>query len=212
MEKIKLAIKKENAFTIIEMVVVMTIFLFIIGAAVGIFISVIQTQKKVLAEQQLINQISYAEEHMSKALRMAAKDDSGACLGFIYTGYSYLLTKALISCESSDPQCGFYRGIKFINGSGLDGDNCYEFYLDSGVLYESIKTGASPVALTSSNITINYIKFGIDGQPGINGNPIGDQGADYIQPKITILMSVSVAGQAAKIIQTTISQRNLNVQ
>ena len=51
----------KKGFTIIEMVVVMAVFLFIVGAAISIFISVIQNQRRVLAEQQTLNQISYLQ-------------------------------------------------------------------------------------------------------------------------------------------------------
>ena len=63
--------KKSAGFTIIELIVVMAVFLFVIGAAISVFISIIQHQKRVLAEQQILNQISYVEEYMSKSLRTA---------------------------------------------------------------------------------------------------------------------------------------------
>ena len=61
-----------KGFTLIELIVVMTVFLLVIGAAMGIFISIVQNQKKILSEQELLNQISYVEEYMSKALRWMA--------------------------------------------------------------------------------------------------------------------------------------------
>ena len=82
--------KNSAEFTIIELIVVMTVFLFIIGAAIGIFISIVKSQKKVLVEQQLVNQVSYVKEYMSKALRAAKVDSIGDYLG--NKGDIYLLT------------------------------------------------------------------------------------------------------------------------
>ena len=139
-----------KGFTLIELIVVMAVFLLIIGVAVGIFISVVQNQRKILSEQELINQASYAVEHMSKALRVAKKDTigdvtQGGCLGVDYAGYNYMLTR---------PVNGFYTGIKFINSS--DNDACQEFFLDGYVLKE-IKNGSpsAGVAVTSEKLKIN---------------------------------------------------------
>ena len=210
--------KNSHGFTIIELVVVMAVFMFIIGAAIGIFISIIQAQKKVLAEQQLLNQVSYVEEYMSKALRMAKKDTSAgpatACLvdnsstspnTGAHQNYNYLLTRP-------DPVSGFFTGIKFINSS--DNAVCDEFYLDTttNVLKEIKSLNSSSddnvehaVPLTSSSMKINYVRFGIDGTDGESNNtsiPTGDQdtvnGVDfsYFQPRVTIVMSIGIPDES----------------
>jgi len=73
---------KNKGFTLVELVVAMAVFLFIIGAAITVFLSIIQHQKTVLQEQKVLNQLSYAMEHMSKALRMAkkAETEDSACI------------------------------------------------------------------------------------------------------------------------------------
>jgi prepilin-type N-terminal cleavage/methylation domain-containing protein len=219
--------KNGRGFTLIELVVVMAVFMFIIGAAIGIFISIVQAQKKVLAEQQLLNQVSYAEEYMSKALRMAKKDTGGTCLvdnsptspnpGYYYQNSNYLLTRP-------DTGTGFFTGIKFINSS--DGDSCDEYYLNTTsspyVLEEIKENGSTAVPLTSSNMQINFVRFGLDGSNGATGspNPISDQDNENIdfsslQPRVSIVMSINIPGDSqspTRIIQTTISQRNLNVK
>ena len=224
-----------TGFTLIELIVVMAVFLFVIGAALGIFISIIQHQRIILAEQELLNQTSYIEEYMSKALRMATRDISGNCLvdnsslspypDIIYPGYNYLLTR---------PVNGVFTGIKFLNQSNTDNLGypiCQEFYLDmSGTphILKELKTtwpyakvgDENSVPLSSQKLNINFIKFGIDGSDGSFGgvdHPIGDQDPDYIffQPRITILMNIQIQGDSqnpTRTIQTTVSQRNLNAQ
>jgi type II secretory pathway pseudopilin PulG len=212
-----------TGFTMIELIVVIAVFMFIIGAAVGIFLSIVQNQKKLLSEEQLLNQISYIEEYMSKAMRMATKDLSGNCLidnsptspfpGKSYPGYNYLLTRPF----TTGPAAGFFTGIKFFNQS----DNiCQEFYWDTtqGVL-EEVRGSASPIALTPSSMQINSIKFSINGTGGCYGGgtcPFGDQDLSVVnlQPRITMLLNVKISGDSQepnRTIQTTVSQRNLNV-
>ncbi|MCX6723319.1 MAG: type II secretion system protein [Candidatus Staskawiczbacteria bacterium] len=201
--------KKERGFTLIEVIVVIAVFLFIIGAAVGIFISIIENQKKILAEQQFLNQISYIEEYMSKALRMAKTAGATDC---IPEGYIYELTQL---------KGGYYQGIKFMNQINSINGICQEFYLDTdGVLKES-KNNADAMPLTSDSMKINFVRFSINGSDGsVSGLTcdIGHCGAsniDGIQPRATILLNVKIPGdnkEPDRTIQTTVSRRNLNVK
>lgn len=197
-----------KGFTLIELIVVMTVFFLVIGTALGIFISIVQHQKRILSEQELLNQTSYVVEYMSKALRMA-KTAEAENVGCIPLGYIYLLTNPDISI-------GFYKGIKFINQS--DNDACQEFFLDNSgsqtILRETkngIPLGGTP--LTSEKLHINSIKFGINGSNGRIGGTQYASKDDSSQPRVTIILDVQVkAGSSAIKIQTTVSQRNLNTQ
>jgi len=224
--------KSSKGFTLIELIVVMAIFLFVIGAALGIFLSIIQNQKKVLAEQQFLNQISYVEEYMSKALRVAAtdtvltdsfyNDSSRECIPpeYIYQLIPY-----------PAPASRVFNGIKFINET--DNNTCEEFYLDNStpgdtttplVLWQKKGTD-SPVALTSSDVQIESVRFSINGGNGTVSGQTGCTGTDPCgaiastvslaqpQPRVTILFNLIIPGSTAtKTVQTTVSRRNLNVQ
>jgi prepilin-type N-terminal cleavage/methylation domain-containing protein len=209
----------KSGFTLVEVVIVMAIFLLIIGVAISIFLSIIQGQKNILSEQKVVNQISYAEEYMSRALRMAKVDNDGACIKGPNdeTGYAYLLTRP-------DPQTGLYRGIKFINQT--DNNSCQEFFLDNDIygntssqlVLKELKNSTDDnqaVALTSNDLNINYIKFSINGSDGsVARSPIGVSKGDAFQPRITILLNMQILGDQdgpTKVIQTTVSQRNLNI-
>jgi prepilin-type N-terminal cleavage/methylation domain-containing protein len=209
-----------KGFTLIEMMISLAIFLLISGAAVGIFISVTQRQKEVLAEQELLNQISYAQEYMSRALRMAKASTSNIDIGCIPLGDIYLLTR---------PESNFYNGIKFLNQSDADAAGnamCEEFYLDDKTdadhpVLKMQKGIDNPVALTSSDMKIKSIRFVVLGANGLDGSSAGCASQDNCaatnhdtpahQPRVTILLNVEFAGQPAETIQTTVSQRNLNV-
>jgi prepilin-type N-terminal cleavage/methylation domain-containing protein len=223
--------KKSNGFTLIELIVVIAVFLLIIGGAIGIFLSIISHQRRILYEQELLNQTSYIEEHMSKALRTATKDPSGNCLGIDYVGYSYLLTRPVTVGANT-----FFTGIKFLNQSDTDNlgvPKCEEFFLENAIpgnsstplVLKEIRTDSpytipgSTVPLSSQKLIINSIRFGIDGFYGKNvaGSPVGDQDIGFasFQPRITIVLNIQIQGdtqQPTRIMQTTVSQRNLNIK
>jgi len=194
---------KQKGFSLIELVVVLSIFLIIISVTVDIFISMVQQQKRILEEQELLNQTSYVEEYMSKALRTAVKDINGSCLGTI--GYVYLLTH----CNNGTLQA--CNGVKFINQS--DNNACQEFFLDditnpANPSLKQIKNGSLAQNILSDKFKIKYARFIVDGDKTLHFT----FGSDLVQPRITILLDVQTQTGGIlqeKIIQTTISQRNI---
>jgi len=197
-----------KGFTLVELIVVIAALLLVLGTAVGIFISIVQHQRIILAEQELLNQFSYAIDHMSKALRMAGKDAEGACMISMGENSNYELTLP-------DATTGVYTGIKFINQS--DNDACQEFFVDEGILKERKNGSTEGVPLTSNKFYINSLRFGINGSNGCSsgvGCVEGASEADIAQSRVTIYLDIQISGNTdrpSKKIQTTISQRNINV-
>jgi len=179
---------KNKSFTLIEILVAVTIFSLIMGIASGIFISAIKAQRKTLAYQQLLDQTSYIMEYMSRALRMAKKDDIGG-----------------VNCLNPD-KVNFEvthsgQGIKFRNYQ----DICQEFYLD-GIQLNEEKDGVV-LELTSTNLQVLYF----------NVNLIGETQIDNLQPRVTLLLNIKGTGEKPEQkpeikIQTTISQRNPDIE
>ncbi|MBX4200989.1 prepilin-type N-terminal cleavage/methylation domain-containing protein [Candidatus Parcubacteria bacterium] len=196
---------KQKGFTLIEVVFVLALFLIIIGVTISIFLSIVRHQKRILVEQELLNQGSYAFEYMSKALRMAVKDNDGSCLGG--SGKIYLLTHCL---NGTLDAC---QGIKFINQS--DGNACQEFFLDdttdpANPALSEIKNASSAQHLLSDAFEIKHAKFIINGDQTLH--EIGGQ--DASQPRVTVLLDLKtkdINDPQEKIIQTTVSIRNLNI-
>ena len=91
-----------RAFTLVEILVAILIFSIIIGAATGVFVSAIKLQRYNLTYQQLLGQTSYAVEYMSRAIRMAQKDD-GTC-GFSGKNYN-VVGNGSIEFQTYHGQC-----------------------------------------------------------------------------------------------------------
>jgi len=189
---------KQRGFAIIELAVSLSILLVLVGATVDIFISVVQNQRRLLAEQELLNQTSYAMEYIAKALRVAGEDINQNCLDSGADAV-YLLTR---------PNEGLYHGVKFINQ--LEGNACEQIFLDISTDPDNpvLRQIKDPDAVTAENILsdkfeVKYAKFIINGQSGL------DSGHVSPQPRITILLDVKTrtGGNLEKIIQTTVSRR-----
>ncbi|MCX6719977.1 MAG: type II secretion system protein [Candidatus Staskawiczbacteria bacterium] len=216
--------KSSKGFTLIELAVVMAVFLFVIGAAVGIFIAVVQHQRSILAEQEILNQISYVQEHVSKALRMARKELPGEeCLvdhsspnGSNHQGYMYLLTRF----DSSQ----IFRGIKFIEPFDDGTYKCIEFFFDTtDSTLKEIVDNNDAIALTPAGLELVDVRFSVNGSDGTaeacgDVNNCGATVADAIQPRVTLILSVKIPGdigdgkELTRVFQTTVSQRNLNAK
>ena len=178
--------KSLTGFTIVELLVTSVIFALVFGSAIGIFVQAINLQKYNLSHQELLNQTSYAIEYISRALRMAQIDD-GTC-GF--NGQNYNITDS-------------GRRVAFKNKNGL----CQSFYWNqsNNRLYIGGGGFSSNLPLTSDSyeiVDLRFIKY-------------GDEFVDFLQPRVTFFMKIrdkNLRDKPQVIVQTTISQRNLNIK
>ena len=190
--------KNKRGFTLIELMVSVLIFSILAGAIIGIFLSSISTQKKILDDQRIISELSYVMEYVSRALRMARKDVTDVCLSSGGTRQSYSLT------ENGDIHI-----IRFLNHDY----QCQEFGLNgtTGRIYEkkssdesSLNLPSNELYMTSSSIYVDRLYF----------NNIGsDWGASpSVHPKVLINLrfknSQDSPDNMSFILQTVISQRN----
>jgi prepilin-type N-terminal cleavage/methylation domain-containing protein len=65
--------KNEKGFTLVELLVAAVIFSILILAATGIFVKIMNVQKKALAIQEVQDNISYTMEMISKEIRMMSE-------------------------------------------------------------------------------------------------------------------------------------------
>jgi len=175
-----------KAFTLVELLVVLTIFSIALGSISGIFISGIHSQRKIMVDQEILSQMSYVLEYMGRAIRMAKKDDIS------FSGQ----TKSCLSGDKVNYEVSLDQSqIKFRNYQ----NQCQSFYLSSNQIFEE-KDGTS-FSLTSPDLKINSLKFQV----------FGESQVDDLQPRVTIFIEVEKAKRNLKF-QTTISQRDLDVQ
>lgn len=182
--------KRTSGFTLVETLVSLAVFSLIIGSVLAIFTSAIKSQRRILSEQQLIDQTSYFIEYIGRSIRMAQKDTAGSCAN---SGSNYKTNAA---------------GSEIIF---LDYENrCRIFYFDAAS--STIKVQRSNTAsayfqnvqayeLFSGNFTVELFK--------ITGSGWGQN--DLIQPSVTLYFLVTGKDGIKIQSQTTISQRNMDI-
>jgi len=174
----------KKSFTLTELLVAIGLTSLVSGAILGIFLSGIWAQRRILATQEVLDQASYVLEYMGRQLRLARKDDldGKSCLH----GYK-------TNCEVSEGG----RKISFKNFDG----KCHSFYFQDNKIVEKKEDFFNPLPLTS--VKINYLKFKVSGETQ----------QDTFQPRITISFEAETKEKNPTKLkfQTTISQRNLDV-
>lgn len=196
-------VNRKNGYTLIEVLVAMVIFFAVVAAPTGFFIGAIRGQQRVLAVQELIDNVSYGMEYISRSLRMAKKelDVVSPCIAL---GYNFEPTRPDANNK--------FGGIKFKNYKG----DCQEFYWDPTEkrLYEEIEGRAQNLPITSDDLEI--VSFEITSQNSLGNYSDWNQDDDF-QPRVVLFIHMegtkkqTVGLQPDIKLQTTISQRDLDV-
>lgn len=171
--------------TLLELIVAVAIFTVVVSGSSGVFISALRAQRVVLAEQNLIDNIRFALEFMSRELRLASRDDTGTCTGTAYMTYT----------NSSGV-------LKFINSDG----ECVHYRLQGSAIQVSQNGGLSFSNLTFSSVAlVTNLSFIIS----------GESRGDHQQPRATILITAESTGGLSEVtpkinIQTSVSARSVD--
>jgi prepilin-type N-terminal cleavage/methylation domain-containing protein len=188
--------QKTKGFTLVETLVSLLIFGFISIILVNVFVSVLNSQKRILQNQELMNSSSYVLDYMAKLVRMANSDETGNCTGTV--GKSYILTAAVdsITFLAYDTKSSSYKCTQFLlNGTTIE---------ERKSTNDDIDNLGTAQTITSSSVQVTGLTFGLTGD-----------GADTLQPKVTIMIkmkSTSLSANAPSlIVQTSVSQRKLDI-
>ena len=179
---------KKRGFTLIEMMVSVTIFTIVIAMGFGVFSSAIRLQTKALSSQKLLDEVSFVAEYMSRLMRMAVKDEDGSCMGV--ANLNYLKTASGVKFESYKDEClefsRVWDGSEGVWRLREDKDGVQNYF-------------------TSPDFDVLSFSVGPDDSWDQN---------DSDQPRVTFSLEVEgTTLEPARIyLQTTISQRNLDIE
>lgn len=192
--------KYKNGFTLIEIMVAVSIFAMVMVVGIGAVLSIVSANKRAQAYNSVITNLSFALEGMMRDLR---------------TGYNY-------DCQLLEP-IGTVTSDCIVNGEAMSPSHAIGFKssqynaaviygLDKtnpakGFIYKQVGgTSAPKDHITSDDVNIDRLDFYVvdTDKPDVN----------KLQPRILIVISGKYGGygQGARFdMQTTVSQRKLDI-
>lgn len=190
----------EKGFTLIEMMVAVSIFSIVMLVAVGALLTIVDANRKAQAIKSVTNNLNFALESMSRTIRTGTS---------YYCGDSSDLPP--ISGISNCPSGG--ELIAFEKSGGIKSDpndqvvyrlNAVDFNgTPHGQIERSTDAGFNFVPITDSQVDITKLEFHV----------VGSSSSDEFQPRVFIVIK-GVTGLARSRtefnLQTTVTQRLLD--
>lgn len=193
-----------GGFTLVEILVSITVFLLAISVAMQLFFYSTRAYRRLLAHSELMGESSYVLEHISRGLRMAKKSQTGGtCLAALGQNF-----------ESNAAGEIKFQNSNIIATNPTDEIDCVEYYLGHPANYPSgtialMERRSKPLPnpnsidlpLTSPQTTI--LEFSIIGS--------GWNQTDNLQPRVTLYIKMQGKENVAAENQITISMRDIDI-
>jgi prepilin-type N-terminal cleavage/methylation domain-containing protein len=184
---------QKNGFTLIEMMVAVTIFSIVMLVAVGSLVSIIDANRKAQALQSVTNNLAFALEGMSRSIRV---------------GYNYHCRDNVPSSNSAlknPSNCaggGAVLAFEAHDGDPSDDDDQIVYFYDGSSLFRSDQGIDNFIPITAPEVNITNFSFYV----------LGANNTDNIQPQVLILMDgvAGITGSKTETkfnIQTSVTQR-----
>lgn len=132
--------------TLIELLVSVSLFAIIVISSTQIFVMVLQTQRRVVAIQNVQESIKYFFEVASKEIRMAVKNiDENKCDHFTEEDVLFELTGNVLKLRNQDDEC-----VKYYLG---EGDNAGRFMIER----RGVSVPLSPDEIIIEDLSFNLV-------------------------------------------------------
>lgn len=179
----------KNGFTLIEVIVAISIFAIAAGSLSALFMAGLRGHRSAIAQQNLVDNTRFALEHMTRQIRMAQRDETGACSGDATNRLTFqAVGSSLTFLDYRNPP------------------RCVRYELSGGKIWMRPDSAAPLREVTSDDIKVNSLEFLVQGGLATDGE----------QPRVTVVLAAEAGASAESLstiqLQTTISARNLDVQ
>jgi prepilin-type N-terminal cleavage/methylation domain-containing protein len=213
---------RQSGFTLIEMIVSLGVFSFVITIAVGALLMLVAASKQLQGEQVVMTNLSFALDSMTREIRTGTYYycDSQASTGGAGNIFNpnndvdALLTgDATKDCPNGPTGSYQVTGVAFKEGgdsiTGANDRILYYFDKSAGKLYRRVGAGA-PQSVVSSDIYIKDARFTVTGSKKLSLGGSGNQD----QPAVTIFIEAAESNSVTAksyYLETTVTQRTLDI-
>lgn len=194
-----------NGFSLIEMLVSLSLFTIVSVIVVGTILMLVNSNKKLQGEQQVMVGLSAVLDSMTREIRMGSFYYCAATLPTLQT----MASDSSQNCNGASTLV-FREGVRNLTSSQANDRIAY--YRSSGggvgVINRKISDRTAEV-ITPSNIDVLSMDFYVNGTDQL----VDDN--DVVQPSVTIVITARdlIEGSSGEIytIQTTVVQRTLDI-
>lgn len=199
------SLQKNTGFTLIEMLVALSLFTIVITIAVGAFLALIGASKSVQGEQSVITTLTFVLDSMTREIRTGTN--------YYCNTRSVLDDPSQVSTSTVRDCTGGSDGLSFVEAgssisSGASNKRIAYYYDNSSSTNRTIMrkvSNGTPQSIVSDGITVTNAEFFVTGSDRL-GN-----GTDTNQPTVTIILEATDENGATTTLQTTVTQRELDI-
>lgn len=191
-----------RAFTLIEIMVAVSIFSVVMLVGVGALLTMVEVNKRAQGINSVMNNLNAAMEQMSRSIRVGST---------YYCGDSSVAPSPSILSVSND--CPLNGGLLIAfeptNGDPENMDDQTVYRLNGTQLERSLESGAngSWVALTAPEVIISSFRFYVTGSETLTSG-------DTVQPRVLMIVqgTANVQGGPTQFtVQSSVTQRLLDI-
>jgi type II secretory pathway pseudopilin PulG len=185
-----------KGFTIIELIVAITLFIVVSLVSMGSLLSMLDVNRRTQATESVINNLGFALESMSKSIRVGSNYHCGNTADITLPRDCAVAGSDFIAFESS-------------SGDKTDSNDQIVYRLNGNQIERSDRSGQSGtfVGLTAPEVSVTS-------GTGLRFFVLGSSSTDNLQPRVVIVLGGQVDfGNNALAdfnIQTTVSQRAID--
>lgn len=182
-----------RGFTLIEMLVSVSIFTIVMTISLGSIFAMNDSNKKAQVTRTVMDNLNFAMENMARNLRIGTEYHCDATTGIITLPNDCTLGASSIAFEG-------YKG----NPNNPDDQIIYRFNGTTGQIERSIDSGSTFLGLTAPELSIDTMTFFVTGTTA----------GDFKQPRAVIIIRGSTIFKkgikSSFNVETTVSQRKID--
>jgi type II secretory pathway pseudopilin PulG len=180
--------KINRGFTLVEMLIAVSLFIIIVTISIGSILSVFDANKKAQSSKTVVDNLNLSIENMARTVRFGTN---------YYCGVSAEILSTYNCSGGGDSLSVTFQGNRIIYS-----------WTQNGPIRKSEDGGLSYTNITSSDTVIEYLRFYVFGT-NASGSP--DSNQPYVLAVIKGHVGSRATTQTAFSIETLMSQRTLDI-
>lgn len=197
----------QSGFTLVEMIVSLTLFSVVITVTVGALLSLIGSNDQLRSEQSVMTNLAFALDSMSREIRTGVYYNCRPIGNLNAAGYN----QDGLGENTEDCTGDINRGISFIEGGNSITTTANEriaYYLLNNQIMRRVGDD-DPQSMTADGIYIAEMRFWVTGSQPLSAGAVGG-GTE--QPTVTIFIDARESATGIpNYVQTTVTQRALDL-